>query len=46
MANHFPRFVNGEDIEDLTTPVTSGELESTLKWFKKDKSPGLNGWTI
>ena len=22
------------------------ELEATLKWFKKDKSPGLDGWTI
>eukprot|EP00253_Pinus_taeda_P027341 PITA_27341 len=22
------------------------ELEATLKWFKKDKSPGPDGWTI
>lgn len=23
-----------------------GELESTLKWFKKDKSPGPYGWSV
>lgn len=46
VENHFPRFVNGEDTEDLTASVTTGELESTLKWFKKDKSPGPDGWTI
>ena len=23
-----------------------GKLESTLKWFKKDKSLGLDGWSI
>lgn len=22
------------------------ELEGTLKWFKKDKSPGLDGWPM
>eukprot|EP00253_Pinus_taeda_P003595 PITA_03595 len=26
--------------------VTPGELEGTLKWFKKEKSPGPDGWTI
>lgn len=46
VANHFPRFVNEEDTDELLEPVTSGELESTLKWFKKDKSLGLDGWTI
>eukprot|EP00253_Pinus_taeda_P033689 PITA_33689 len=30
---------------ELTSPVSSAELERTLKWFKKDKSPGPNGWT-
>lgn len=46
VANHFPRFVNGEDTDDLTALVTTRELESTLKCFKKDKIPGPNGWTI
>eukprot|EP00253_Pinus_taeda_P010718 PITA_10718 len=46
VANHFLRFFNEEDSEELFAPVTARELESTLKWFKKDKSPGLDGWTI
>eukprot|EP00253_Pinus_taeda_P027637 PITA_27637 len=46
VASHFPRFINEEDSEDLMNPVTMEELESTLKWFKKDKSPGPDGWTI
>eukprot|EP00253_Pinus_taeda_P004952 PITA_04952 len=46
VASHFPRFVNEETSEDLMTPVTMDELESTLKWFKKDKSPGSDGWSI
>eukprot|EP00253_Pinus_taeda_P010037 PITA_10037 len=31
---------------ELTKEITIGELEATLKWFKKDKSPGLDGWSI
>eukprot|EP00253_Pinus_taeda_P008313 PITA_08313 len=46
VASHFPRFVTEEDSEELMNPVTMEELESTLKWFKKDKSPGPDGWTI
>eukprot|EP00253_Pinus_taeda_P004659 PITA_04659 len=46
VASHFPRFVNEEDSEELMNPVTMEELEITLKWFKKDKSPGPDGWTI
>lgn len=33
-------------MEDLIKHVTMGELESTLKWFKKDKSQGLDGWSV
>lgn len=46
LAGNFPRFVGQEDIEDLTQLVTLQELESTLKWFKKDKSPGPDGWPV
>jgi len=46
LAGHFPRFVEQEDLEDLTQPVTMQELEGTLKWFKKDKSPGPDGWPM
>lgn len=33
-------------MDDLTSPVSLAELEGTLKWFKKYKSPGLDGWSI
>lgn len=46
VENHFPRFVEEDDIEALNDPVTMQELEGILKWFKKDKSPGPDGWTI
>eukprot|EP00253_Pinus_taeda_P030670 PITA_30670 len=46
VANHFPRFVEEDDVEALIEPVTAEELEGVLKWFKKDKSPGPDGWTI
>eukprot|EP00253_Pinus_taeda_P010150 PITA_10150 len=46
VANHFPRFVEDEDVEALIDPVSAEELEGVLKWFKKDKSPGPDGWTI
>lgn len=46
VARHFPRFVNDDKAEELITLVTAGELEGTLKWFKKDKSLGPDGWTM
>eukprot|EP00253_Pinus_taeda_P025238 PITA_25238 len=46
IVGHFPRFVNRDEAKTLFDPVTPGELEGTLKWFKKDKSPGSDGWTI
>jgi len=46
LAGHFPRFVEQEDFEDLIQPVTMEELEGTLKWFKKDKSPSSDGWPV
>lgn len=46
IAGLFPWFVNEDEAEELNSPVTLGELEGTLKWFKKDKSPRLDGWSI
>jgi len=46
VAEKFPRFVLQEESDDLTKEVTMEELEATIKWFKKDKSPGPDGWTI
>lgn len=46
VAELFPRFVEQEDTENLMIVVSKEELEATIKWFKKDKSPGPYGWTI
>lgn len=46
IVGHFPQFIDPKEVEELTTPVMIGELEITLKWFKKDKSIGLDGWII
>eukprot|EP00253_Pinus_taeda_P025511 PITA_25511 len=46
VAGHFPRFVNDDEAKELIAPVTASELDGMLKWFKKDKSPSLDGWTI
>eukprot|EP00253_Pinus_taeda_P029007 PITA_29007 len=46
LAELFPSFVQQEDSENLMMEVTREELEATIKWFKKDKSPGPDGWTI
>lgn len=46
VVEHFPRFVQQEDMEDLMMKVMKEDLEATIKWFKKYKSPGPYGWTI
>lgn len=46
VAGHFPRFVNQETADEITTPITREELEETLKWFQKEKSPRRDGWPI
>eukprot|EP00253_Pinus_taeda_P026585 PITA_26585 len=46
IAGHFHRFVNKDEADHLFDPVSPEELESTIKWFKKDRSPGPDGWTI
>ena len=46
VAQLFPRFVDQEDAMDLNREVTLGELEATLKWFKRDNSPGPDSWSV
>jgi len=46
IAGLFPQFINEDEAEELNSLVTPGELEGTLKWFKKDKSLGPDGWSI
>jgi hypothetical protein len=46
LADLFPQMVNEEDSRSLYRPVTIEELKSVLFHFKKEKSPGPDGWTI
>ncbi|MCY6488080.1 hypothetical protein, partial [Actinobacillus pleuropneumoniae] len=39
----FPRFVDDDTMEELNIPISMGELEAILKWFRKDKSLGFDG---
>eukprot|EP00253_Pinus_taeda_P027834 PITA_27834 len=46
VAQLFPRFVDQEADRELSKEITIGELKATIKWFKKDKSPGSSRWLI
>eukprot|EP00253_Pinus_taeda_P031667 PITA_31667 len=45
-AQCFPRFVEEDEVDELTTPVSKEEVEAAMKNMAKDKIPGLDGWTI
>jgi hypothetical protein len=45
VASLFPRMVSDEDVGSLFNPVTLEELKDVLLHFKKEKSPGPDGWT-
>ena len=42
----FPRMIPSEHSSRLTSQVTLKELELSLKSFKKDRSPGPDGWPV
>ena len=42
----YPRMILEESASDLTCLVSLGEIESALKYFKKDRSPGPDGWPV
>eukprot|EP00253_Pinus_taeda_P019692 PITA_19692 len=42
----FPRFIEEDEAEELTIPVSKEEVEAAMKLMGKDKSPGPDGWTI
>eukprot|EP00253_Pinus_taeda_P006382 PITA_06382 len=46
ITQNFKLFVEQEQKDDLNAPVTLDELEGLLKWFKRDKIPGPDGWPI
>eukprot|EP00253_Pinus_taeda_P034216 PITA_34216 len=45
-AQSFPRFIEGDENENLSSPVSKEEVEAAMKLMGKDKSPGPDGWTI
>lgn len=46
LAEALPSFVDPEETEALLAPVMMGELETSMKCFQKDNSPGLDGWLV
>lgn len=42
----FPQMFNEELNDQIYQPVTEEELLATMKSFKRDKFPGLYGWTV
>ena len=42
----YPKMISDELASNLTCPVTLGEIEFALKSFKKDRSPGRDGWHV
>lgn len=46
VAKLFPRLIEEEDNQMLMAPISRRELEDTLKSMQRDKSPGLDGWTV
>jgi hypothetical protein len=46
VASQFTKMLNEDEARDLYKPVTLMELKSILTLFKKEKSPGPDGWTV
>jgi hypothetical protein len=44
-ASLFPRMITAEEATELSKPVTLAELKDILHHFKKERSPGPDGWT-
>ena len=42
----FPTLTQVEDVDGFLKPITLQEVESVPRGFKKDKSPGPNGWLV
>jgi hypothetical protein len=42
----YPKMVDEEEAETLYKPVTLEELKTVLAIFKKEKSPGPDGWPV
>lgn len=44
--NLFPDMVNEEVKDQMGSPITKGEILGVLKDLARDKSPGLDGWSV
>jgi hypothetical protein len=44
-AGLYPHFISAEDASELYNPVTLSEIKDILIHFKKERSPGPDGWT-
>ena len=42
----FPHMTTDDDINCFLQPISGPEVEAVLKGFKKDKSPGPDGWPV
>jgi hypothetical protein len=42
----FSRFITENEAVALYHPILLGELKAVLSFFKRDKSPGPDGWTV
>ena len=42
----FPQMTTDDDIVCFNQPISGPEVEAVLRGFKKDKSPGPDGWPI
>ena len=46
VINIFPSYVQEEEVGIFLSEITLSEVEEALKGFKKDKSPGPDGWSV
>jgi hypothetical protein len=46
VASQYPKMLDENEAGELYKPVTLLELEAILKLFKKEKSPGPDGWSV
>lgn len=46
VINLFPSFVQDQEKERFILPISLSEVEVVLRAFKKDKSPGPDGWPV
>jgi hypothetical protein len=46
VSNLFKKMIQDEDLISFHEPVKSEEIKKVLDHFKRDKSPGPDGWTM